>query len=575
MADKYTRWVYTPKFYLSCCDALFGNRLPTPSGQNRPKLRKGFPLPLQEKIDECCCCILKPHTTKRGREIKGSLCPLSWSDPKNYGTTHNLSDAIVFWADQMAVSTLQWVSEAIPKYKKRLQRYGRDILKLDRCKNGFSAIRNISTQLNVIGQLIADNPIDDQLSLRPKLPPRLPPILPTSKSGMRFFPLSHSLLNAAKNNLFSTYGLSLLRKTLKRGKSKGLVYVLTDGVGARLVMGPKTSDIYKTSLSSLISSPTPKQTTSLDSSPTPVSVQAASTLCLGVDPGRAVIADTALVLKDEAGGPESDEMAEFSVIPKGHGSTGGPINIVLPHGTYHIVAVDELLFKAVKYFNESGVTDVYPPEESLLLNAESIPGTISSIHCARCHIPIYPFRSRTPNAWHCQETCFHYLRLQVIDLGLDRCCIQYPLFLFPSCGCLFVGPSLPPSQIDQPSTFPHHLHTCATMFEGSLSPEAVFEPEFTPQFEPPKPPLFHYEPSPVPSMPPYPHTDNLLLNEIIHSVMSRQIPMSTYERYYSAAKAEDMTLPSVYKIKQLLLEIEKRSHTVSHKGELLPALLSC
>ncbi|GKT24123.1 hypothetical protein ADUPG1_012637 [Aduncisulcus paluster] len=103
------------------------------------------------------------------------------------------------------------------------------------------------------------------------------------------------------------------------------------------------------------------------------------------------------------------------------------------------------------------------------------------------------------------------------------------------------------------------------MFEGSLSPEAVFEPEFTPQFEPPKPPLFHYEPSPVPSMPPYPHTDNLLLNEIIHSVMSRQIPMSTYERYYSAAKAEDMTLPSVYKIKQLLLEIEKRSHTVSHK----------
>ncbi|GKT25273.1 hypothetical protein ADUPG1_012987 [Aduncisulcus paluster] len=329
MADEYTRWVYTPKFYLSCCDALFADRVPTPSGQTRPKLRKGFPLPLQEKIDECCCCLLKPQATKRGREIKGSLCPLSSSDPKNYGTTHNLSDLIVFWADRMAVSTSKWVKESIPIYKFRLQRYGGDLLKLDGCKNGFSTIREISNQLNEIGQLIGDkkhssesvappvqpdHPIDDQLSLRPKLPPRLPPILPTSKSGMRFFPLSHSLLNAAKNNLFSAYGLRLLRKTLKKCKTKGLVYVLTDGVGARLVMGPKTSDQYKISVSSLISSPAPKQTASLVSSP--VSVQAPSTLCLGIDPGRAVIAGTALVLKDEAGGPAS-EKTEFSVIPKG------------------------------------------------------------------------------------------------------------------------------------------------------------------------------------------------------------------------------------------------------------------
>ncbi|GKT33373.1 hypothetical protein ADUPG1_007303 [Aduncisulcus paluster] len=143
-------------------------------------------------IDECCCCILKPQTTKRGREIKGSLCPLSWFDPKNYGTTHKFSDLIVFWARQMTDSTLKWVKESILIYKKRLQRYKGDVLKLKRCKTGFSAIREISSQLNVIGQLIADkkdssvidstappvepdHPIDDQLRLSPKLPPRLPP----------------------------------------------------------------------------------------------------------------------------------------------------------------------------------------------------------------------------------------------------------------------------------------------------------------------------------------------------------------------------------------------------------------
>ncbi|GKT28708.1 hypothetical protein ADUPG1_000820, partial [Aduncisulcus paluster] len=156
MADKYTRWVYNPLFYLSCCDALFADRVPTPSGQTRPNLRKGFPLPLQEKIDECCCCLLKPQATKRGREIKGSLCPLWWSDPKKYGTTHNLSQVIVFWARQMAESVLKWVKESIPIYKFRLQRYGGDLLKLDGCKNGFSTIREISNQLNAIGQLIGD-----------------------------------------------------------------------------------------------------------------------------------------------------------------------------------------------------------------------------------------------------------------------------------------------------------------------------------------------------------------------------------------------------------------------------------